>query len=124
MLEEKMLEKKTWAVVGANTDPEKYGNMIYRKLKSRGYRVYAVNPVYKEIDGDECYSNLSSLPEKPDVVNLVVTPKRSLLYAMEAKELGIEYLWFQPGTFDDLVMNKVNELGLHAVQACALVATR
>ncbi|MBN1624851.1 MAG: CoA-binding protein, partial [Clostridia bacterium] len=62
MLEEKMLEKKTWAVVGANTDPEKYGNMIYRKLKSRGYRVYAVNPVYKEIDGDECYSNLSSLP--------------------------------------------------------------
>lgn len=124
MLEEIMLENKTWAVVGANTDPQKYGNMIYRKLKSKGYKVYAVNPVYKEIDGDKCYRNLSALPEKPDVVNLVVTPKRSLLYAIEAKALGINNLWFQPGTYDEIVLNKVDELELSAVQACVLVATR
>jgi predicted CoA-binding protein len=124
MLEEKMLEKKTWAVVGAVINPEKYGNMIYRKLKSRGYKVYAVNPIYKEIEGDVCYGSLSELPVKPEVVNFVVSPKRSLLYINEAKELGIEYLWFQPGTYDENVLNKVDELNLSAVQACALVATR
>lgn len=55
MLEEKMLEKKIWAVVGANQDPEKYGNMIYRKLKTRGYDVYAVNPMYETVEGDKCF---------------------------------------------------------------------
>ena len=35
MLEQKMLEKKVWAVVGVSQNPEKYGNMIYKKLKSR-----------------------------------------------------------------------------------------
>ena len=37
MIEGMMLEKKVWAVVGANEDPGKYGNMIFRKLLSRGY---------------------------------------------------------------------------------------
>jgi len=50
-----MLEKKVWAVVGASDNPEKYGNLIYKKLKSRGYRVYPVNPNYETIDGDKCY---------------------------------------------------------------------
>ncbi|HRX41873.1 MAG TPA: CoA-binding protein, partial [Clostridia bacterium] len=42
MLEEKMLERMVWAVIGANENPDKYGSMIYRKLKLRGYKVYAV----------------------------------------------------------------------------------
>jgi predicted CoA-binding protein len=46
MSEATMLEKKIWAVVGANNDPDKYGNIIYKKLKSRGYEVYPVNPKY------------------------------------------------------------------------------
>lgn len=33
---EKMLEKKVWAVVGVNENTEKYGNMIYKKLKRYG----------------------------------------------------------------------------------------
>ena len=33
MMEEEMLKKKVWAVIGANSNPEKYGNMIYKKLK-------------------------------------------------------------------------------------------
>ena len=124
MLEEKMLERMVWAVIGANENPDKYGSMIYRKLKLRGYKVYAVNPLYKEIDGDICYGSLSELPEKPDVLNFVVTPKRSLSYVDEAGELGIKYLWFQPGTYDDNVLEKAAELGLSSVQACVLVATR
>jgi len=124
MLEEKMLSKKIWAVVGANRNPDKYGNMIYRKLKRKGYEVYPVNPLYDEVDGDKCYKNLMDLPDKPDVVNFVVTPKRSIGYVREAAKLGIEYLWFQPGTYDEKTLEEANELNLSAVQACALVATR
>lgn len=124
MLEEKMLEKKIWAVVGANQDREKYGNMIYRKLKTRGYEVYAVNPMYDTVEGDKCYKDLSSLPKVPEVIDMVVSPKRGRPVLEEAAGLGIKYVWLQPGTYDDELMKLIDELGIEAVQACVLVATR
>ncbi|NLW12326.1 MAG: CoA-binding protein [Clostridiaceae bacterium] len=119
-----MLEYKQWAVVGANSKPEKYGNKIFRRLRAKGYDVYPVNPVYKEIEGEQCYPDLSSLPSKPEVINMVVSPKRGGAFLKEAAELGIKYIWLQPGTHDDSVMSLIDELGLTALQGCVLVATR
>ncbi len=124
MLEEMMLEKKVWAVVGANTDPEKYGNMIFRKLLRRGYRVFPVNPNYSEIEGQTCYKDLSSLPEKPEVIDMVVSPKRGRPILEEAARLDIKNIWFQPGTYNDELLEFAEEKGLTAVQACVLVALR
>lgn len=124
MEEEKMLEKKVWAVVGANENPEKYGNMIYKKLKAWGYRVYPVNPKYETIEGDTCYKDLSSIPELPEVIDMVVSPKRGKLIIEEAAGLGIKDIWLQPGTFDNSLMKLIEEKGLNAVQACVLVALR
>ncbi len=124
MLEEMMLEKKVWAVIGANENPEKYGNIIYRKLLARGYRVYPVNPKYESIEGNKCYSDLNSLPEKPDVINMVVSPKRGRPVLEEAQKLGLEYVWFQPGTYDDELLEFAQEKGLTSVTACVLVALR
>lgn len=124
MLEELMLGKKVWAVVGANQNPEKYGNMIYKKLRLRGYEVYAVNPLYDTVEGDQCYKDLKSLPKLPDVINMVVSPKRSKAFVEEAAGLGIRYIWFQPGTYDDEVLDLAMKLGLETVQSCVLVATR
>ena len=120
MLEEDMLAMKVWAVVGANQNREKYGNMIYRKLKRRHYQVYAVNPQYETIEGDRCYPTLSDLPEKPDVVNLVVGPAITMHVLEEACKLGIENVWFQPGTYDETVQEMAEKLGLKAVYACVL----
>jgi predicted CoA-binding protein len=124
MLEEIMLEKKIWAVVGANQNEEKYGNRIYRKLKSRGYEVYAVNPAYTIVDGDTCYKDLSSLPVIADVVDMVVSPERGYTIIEEAAKLGIKYIWLQPGTYDDKLLKRINDLGLQNVLACVLVALR
>jgi predicted CoA-binding protein len=123
MLEDMMLEKKVWAVAGANQDPEKFGNKIYKRLKDKGYEVYAVNPVYDTVEGDVCYKDLSSLPKVPDVLNMVVSPKRGRAIIAEASKLGIKYVWLQPGTYDDDLLKLINDLGLQAVMACVLVAT-
>jgi hypothetical protein len=124
MSEKEMLSKRVWAVVGANRNPEKYGNMIYRRLKEKNYVVYAVNPSCDTVDGDPCYASLSALPQKPDVINMVVAPKRGEAYLREAAEIGIQNVWFQPGTHDDSIMTLAEELGLRAVQACVLVVTK
>ncbi|HOM02878.1 MAG TPA: CoA-binding protein [Acetivibrio sp.] len=122
MLEEKMLEKKVWAVVGASDNPEKFGNKIYKKLKSKGYKVYPVNPNYEIIDGDKCYSDLSSLPEVPEVIDMVVAPKHGMKVIEEASKLGVQNVWLQPGTHSKEIMELIESKGLNAVQACVLVA--
>ena len=124
MLEEMMLEKKVWAVVGANEDPAKYGNMIYRKLLSRGYEVYPVNPNYESLEGRKCYSDLSSLPVKPEVIDMVVSPKRGKPVIEEAAKLGITNIWLQPGTYDEELLAMIDAKGMAAVKACVLVALR
>lgn len=123
MNKEAMLEKKVWAVVGVNQNPEKFGNMIYKRLKNNGYEVYPVNPVYETIDGDMCYKNLSSIPKIPEVINMVVAPEMGKPYIEEAAKLGIKYVWFQPGTFDKELFVLVKEFGMEALQACVLLAT-
>ncbi|MBP1744430.1 MAG: CoA-binding domain protein [Firmicutes bacterium] len=117
-----MLDKKIWAVVGATENPEKFGNKIYRRLKERGYEVYAVNPMYESVDGDACYSCLSELPKVPEVIDMVVSPKRALPAIEEAARLGVKYIWFQPHTYDDEVLRFAEEQGIEIVLGCVLVA--
>lgn len=90
------------AVVGASRNPEKWGYRLYRFFKEAGYRrVYPVNPRADSIDGDRAYPSLGSLPERPDVVNVVVPPEVSRSVASEAVGLGLERIWFQPGSEDE-----------------------
>jgi len=124
MKEEEMLGMKVWAVIGANSNGEKFGNRIYRKLKEKGYKVYPVSPNYESIEGDVCYKNLTSLPEVPDVIDMVIPPIRGMAVIEEAAGLGIKNVWLQPGTHDGALLKLVDEKGLNAVQACVLVALR
>ena len=96
---EKFLDKKNiFAVVGVSANPEKYGHKVYADLKGAGYRVYPINPKLGEILGDKCHPSLSELPEKPDVVDLVVPPKVTEKVVKECEELGIKMVWMQPGS--------------------------
>ena len=123
-LEEIMLDHKIWAVVGATQDPKKFGNKIYKRLKSKGYETYAVNPGIETIEGNYCYKDLASVPRVPEVINMVVRPHLAKDVLFEAQRLGIEYVWFQPGTYNDEIIKITEELGLKFVKACVLVETR
>ena len=85
------------AVVGVSKDRDKFGNAIYRELKNRGKKVFAINPKGGEVEGDPCYPNLSALPEKPEGVLLVIPPSATLAVIREAAGLGIDRIWLQQG---------------------------
>ena len=98
LIEEFLNKKNVIAIVGASKDPEKYGHRVYKDLKSGGYKVYPVNPNADEILGDKCYPSLEALPEKPDVVDVVVPPKVTEEVVKNRKKLGITKVWMQPGS--------------------------
>jgi uncharacterized protein len=122
---EECVNERVWAVVGASTNPAKWGNRIYRALKASGYRVYPINHRAKTIDGDPCYPSLESLPERPAVVDVVMPPKIGLKVAEEAAAAGIARIWFQPGADSPENVEHARALGLQVVHhACALVERR
>jgi len=113
------------AVVGATDHPYKYGGIIYRDLKAKGYRVVGVNPLRDTVDGDRCYARLDELEETPDIVNFVVPPTRTLRLLDDAAALGDVAVWIQPGAADAAVRARVSELSLPAlIDACIMVRAR
>lgn len=122
---EKMLQLKTWAVVGATDNKEKFGYKIFKVMLEAGLQVYPVNIGVQEILGQKCYPTLKDLPVKPEAVDLVVPPRVGEQIVRECAELGIKNVWLQPGADTQPVVNLAKELGLTVVDhACIMVELR
>lgn len=115
------LGMKKWAVVGANDDPGKYGYRIYKVLEDRGYTVFPVNPRLKEIEGQKVYASVLDLPEKPDVVDMVINPRTGLKVMAEIAQAGIKYVWMQPGTRSEEIRAFAEEHGVELIEDCVLI---
>ena len=115
----------TVAVVGATDNPAKYGSVIYRDLKRKGFDVYPVNRNRSTVDGDIAYPNLEALPVVPTVVNFVVPPDETLKVLHGAKRLGIDNMWVQPGAENPSVLRYLQEEGFnYTANSCIMVRTR
>ncbi|CDF58345.1 CoA-binding protein [Thermobrachium celere] len=115
-------EKKTWAVIGSVSNKDKFANKIYNFMKNKGYKVYPVDPSGKELDGEKTFASLRDLPEKPDAIDMVINPVRGEKYIDEAAELGIKYVWFQPGAESFEVVEKAKNYGMEVMYGkCVMV---
>ncbi len=116
---------KTFAVVGATRNTDKYGYQIFRMLKDYGYKTYAVNPNYDSIEEFPCFPTLAELPEKPDVVVTVVPPDVTEKIIDEAHRLGLPTVWMPPGSGSAAAVRKCEDCRLgHVDEACVILAVK
>lgn len=115
MNKQDMLQLKNWAIVGATPKTDRFGYKIWKLMPERGYTVYGVNARSSEIEGIPLYASLEEIDAPIDVVNMIVNPKVALDILPSIKDLGIQNVFFQPGSFDEAVLQKAEELGLHVV---------
>ena len=87
------LAQKVIAVVGVSNQRETGANRNYKTFKQRGYHVYAVNPRIAVFDGASCYPDLKSIPEKPDAVFMLTSPKVTEQIIQQCVDLGIKHVW-------------------------------
>src|SRR5215510_2267689 len=65
---------KRVAVTGVSRTPRTHGsNNVYRRLRERGYQVFAVNPNTGQVEGDRCYPDLASIPGGVEAVVIGTT---------------------------------------------------
>lgn len=92
-LVQNFLAQKKIAVVGVSDKRETGCNLAYTKFKENGHQVFAVNPRISTFNGDACYPDLKSLPEKPDAVFLLTNPKVTEQVIQQCVDLGIKHVW-------------------------------
>lgn len=115
----------TVAVVGATDDSSKYGYVIYRDLKRKGFNVFAVNKQRKTVDGDPAYATLADIPEKPTIVDFVVPPEVTREILPRCLELGLKNVWVQPGAENPEVLAFLQENDFNYVaNSCIMVESR
>lgn len=115
------LSRPRIAVVGASRSRLKYGNIVYRSLRSRGYEVYAVNPAAGTIEGDACYRDLASLPVPVDAAIFIVPPERTEALVGEAAALGIRHVWMQPGAESEKAVRLCEDGGIRPVHGLCIL---
>ena len=120
---ERFLDGGPFAVVGASTNREKFGNTILRCYMENGHEVFPINPRAKEIEGLECFPDLPSLPKKPHGISVITPSKITEAVVEEAAKAGIENIWMQPGAESDKAIERAEELGMNVIAGgpCLLV---
>jgi predicted CoA-binding protein len=88
------LGNKRIAVTGVSRNPQGHGsNIVYQRLRERGYEVFAVNPNAEQIEGDACYHDLTSIPGGVEAVVIGTRPETAVATMRECDELGIKHVW-------------------------------
>ena len=106
------LAHKRVAVTGVSRTPGKHGsNVVYTRLRDRGYEVFAVNPNADEAEGDRTYHDLRSIPGGVDAVVIGTRPERADATMRECAELGIEHVWMHRGPGAGSVSEAATEYG-------------
>ncbi len=88
------LALKRIAVTGVSRNPKGHGsNVVYQRLRERGYQVFAVNPNADKVEGDTCYHDLKSVPGGVDAVVMGTAPEGAEATMRECADLGIKQVW-------------------------------
>ena len=112
------------AVVGASSNPAKYGNIIVGNLSGKGYTVLPIHPKEREIAGLPAYASLAAAPQPIDIVTMVTPPPVTLAVLQDVAALGLPAVWLQDGSFDDAVLAFVHGAPFKAVyDACIMVVS-
>jgi predicted CoA-binding protein len=106
------LTAKRVAVTGVSRQADDHGsNVVYKRLKQRGYEVFAVNPHAESVEGDHAYPDLTSIPGGVDAVVIGTRPETADVTMAECAELGITHVWMHRSVGAGSVSASATEFG-------------
>ena len=106
------LATKRIAVTGVSRKPESHGsNVVYKRLRDRGYEVFPVNPNAATVEGDVAYSDLTSIPGGVQAVVIGTKPETADATMRECATLGIKNVWMHRSVGGGSVSASATEYG-------------
>lgn len=113
--------QKRLALAGASRSGKKFGNVILRELKARGYEVVPVHPEAAELEGLACARSLAALEGRVDGLVVVTPPSGAARLVGEAAAAGIRRVWLQQGAGSAEAEKAARETGVSLVHGHCLL---
>ncbi|MBW1674120.1 MAG: CoA-binding protein [Deltaproteobacteria bacterium] len=108
-------EYRIIAMVGLSPDPSRPSHRVANYLISHGYKVIPVNPDAQEILGTRSYSDMSSIPEPIEIVDIFRRSEEVMPIVDEAIKIGAKVVWMQEGVINEEAALKAQDAGLLVV---------
>jgi len=120
---EQFLSSPAFAVVGASTNRDKYGNKVLRCYQQNDRPVIPVNPKEKQIEGINCVASVADLPTEVESISVITPPEITEKIVKQAAAKEIKNIWMQPGAESPAAVKYCAEQGLNIIAdgSCLLV---
>ncbi len=115
LVDEQLRNSRTIAVVGLSDNPDRPSYGVSRYMQAQGYRIIPVNPTIEEALGEKSYTDLKSVPEPIDMVDIF---RRSELVGPvvdEAIAVGAKYIWMQDGVINEEAAARAEAAGIPVI---------
>ena len=113
---------KSVAVIGASSNPRKFGNHAVCAFRRQGYIVFPINPHKGEIDGLKTYASVLDVPEPIDMATFYVPPEIGEKVILEVAKKRIPEVWLNPGSESAELLRVARTLGIEPIVACSILA--
>ena len=118
---EKLLNtSKIIAVVGLSDNISRDSFIVADFLKKKGYRIIPVNPSKDTIIGEKCYSDLRSIPEKIDIVDIFRNIEAVPGIVNEAINIKPGAIWLQEGLVHEESAEKSKQNNIIFIQSLCI----
>ena len=115
------------AVTGVSRKGQDHGaNTVFKRLRDRGYQVFAVNPNATQVEGSHSYPDIASIPGGVEAVVIATAADKATGTMRECVELGITRVWmhrsYGPGSVSDTATAYGREHGITVIDGgCPLM---
>ena len=108
---------ETIAVVGASSKPDRDSYRVMKFLQDYGYRIFPVNPNIFNIKilGQECYTDLSAINDRIDMVDVFRAKEHIPSIANDAVKIKAKIFWTQEGLYSKEAETIANDAGLKVI---------
>jgi uncharacterized protein len=107
---------KRLAVVGLSSKHSRPSYGVARYMKSKGYRIFPVNPHESTVLGEKVYASLEDISEPLEVVVIFRRPEFVPGVVESAIRKGAKVIWMQEGVIHEEAARRAAEAGLQVVQ--------
>lgn len=112
---------KTVAVIGASSDPRKFGNRAIRAFRRQGYTVIPINPNETIVEGLKTYASVLDVPGPIDMATFYVPPNIGERLIQEVAQKRIPEVWLNPGSESDELIRLARALHVEPILACSIL---
>lgn len=112
---------KVVAVIGASTNPRKFGNKALRAFRQQGYDVVPINPHAPAVEGLKAYPSVLDVPYAIDMATFYVPPQIGEAIIVDVASKKIPEVWLNPGAESPALVAKARALNIRPIVACSIV---